>query len=138
MGAGAAARRRVKGRPETRSISSGSRERTTTLEVTRHRPVRVHHSPRDPQRRSGQLVEMAATSKRYGARLLVINLEPVRPATGRLVKILRMNQIEYGDCAFPLEGMLVPGERHPNGEMNSLWSDCIADALGDARSQRMR
>jgi hypothetical protein len=77
------------------------------------------------------LLEMAATSERHGARFLVINLEPVRPPTKVLAKFLRVNQIEYVDCGFPFEGMTVPGEAHPNGEMNTLWFDCIVDALGD-------
>ena len=76
------------------------------------------------------LLAMAATSEEHGARFLVINFQPVRPVTKLLVKFLEVNQIEYVDCGFPFEGMTVPGEAHPNGDMNTLWSECIVDGLG--------
>jgi hypothetical protein len=77
------------------------------------------------------VLEMAATSQRYGARFAFVNLQPARPPMGGLVKFLAANRIEYVDCGFPFEGMTVAGEGHPNGEMNTLWLECIVDALGE-------
>ena len=38
--------------------------------------------------------------------------------------------LSYMDCAYDIkEEMKVPGEGHPNGEMHSLYAECIARAL---------
>ena len=77
------------------------------------------------------LLEMAATSQRYGARFLVVQLDPRRATTNHWAEFFKVNHIQYLDCGLPYEGMIVPGEGHPNGDMNTRWVDCIADALGD-------
>lgn len=77
------------------------------------------------------LLEMAATSEKFGARFLVVQLEPTRAPRNPWADFLEANQIQYLDCGFPYEEMIVPGEGHPNGDVNTLWADCIAGALGN-------
>ena len=85
------------------------------------------------------LLEMAAASERYGARFLVVNFQPVRQPTKLLFKFLEVNHIEYVDCGFPFEGMTVPGEAHPNGDMNTLLGSTASWMhSGNQRSQRTR
>ena len=48
------------------------------------------------------------------------------------MNFLRANQIHAIDCVYNLTDELkVPGEGHPNGKMNALWTECIAASLNN-------
>jgi hypothetical protein len=74
------------------------------------------------------LLQMNNVSMHAGARLIVVLL--VVENRQSYVDFLGKNGIKYVDCdvAFT-DAMKVPGEGHPNGRMNTLWADCIAQAL---------
>ena len=48
------------------------------------------------------------------------------------VRFLETEEIFHVDCSSPffdLAASRVPGEGHPNGKMNSLWANCLAEAV---------
>jgi len=48
------------------------------------------------------------------------------------VDSFRKNEIAYLDCVQPLdEPNRIPGEGHPNGQLNSVWAQCISAKLPD-------
>jgi hypothetical protein len=78
------------------------------------------------------LLSMNRTSKQHNAIFIVILLEIGKDAKAHYKNFLRANKIESVDCAFEItEDARVAGEGHPNGKMNTLWSQCISTALKD-------
>jgi hypothetical protein len=76
------------------------------------------------------ILQMAEVAKAYRATLIVALLTASDEAKGHYINFLKRNGILAVDCAFELtEDMKVPGEGHPNGEMNTRWAACIAAGL---------
>jgi lysophospholipase L1-like esterase len=78
------------------------------------------------------LRELDALASRHGARLLVVLLTNVPEGRAHYGRFLADAGIRFVDCGRPSGlHMMVPGEGHPNGEMHSIWADCIAAAIGE-------
>jgi hypothetical protein len=73
------------------------------------------------------LLEMNRITEKYGAKFVVALLLVDHEAKRDYTRFLKANNIQVIDCAYPLTAdMIVAGEGHPNGRMNSLWAICIA------------
>jgi hypothetical protein len=81
------------------------------------------------------LVEMDALSKRHGAHLIVALLHFAREdeaAKGEYVRMLAARGIDFADCSVRLtRENTVPGDFHPNADVNAGWADCLAAKLGE-------
>ena len=76
------------------------------------------------------MLQMAEVANAYRATLIVALLTAADAVKGHYIRFLQRNRIPAVDCAFELtEDMKVPGEGHPNGEMNTRWAACIAAGL---------
>ena len=84
---------------------------------------------RNTQRRlvtESLMLEMDRVSKSHGARFAVVLLT----ASDQYLNFLQTNNISVINCAYSLTSdKKVPGEGHPNGILNTLWYECIANAL---------
>ena len=48
----------------------------------------------------------------------------------RYARFLHNNGIDMVDCFIPITSeMQVRGEGHPNGKINAMWADCIAERV---------
>jgi hypothetical protein len=78
------------------------------------------------------LREMDALCTGHGATLLLVLLGNTPEGVAHYGRFLRNAGIRFVDCNRPYTiRMIVPGEGHPNGEMHSIWADCIAAAVGE-------
>jgi len=78
------------------------------------------------------LLQMNRVSKSRDATFVVVLLGLNDEAREYYMKFLRVNQIHAIDCVYNLTDELkVPGEGHPNGKMNALWTECIAASLNN-------
>lgn len=77
------------------------------------------------------LSSMNDVSGEHGARFAVALLSARAKKARSYEAFLRRNEVPFVDCnAFPLpREMIVAGEGHPNGVMNSRWSQCVGDFL---------
>jgi hypothetical protein len=68
--------------------------------------------------------------KKNHVKFLIALLEVDDKTKSNYIEFFRNQNINFVDCAYPLTNdMKVPGEVHPNGKMNTLWADCIAQAI---------
>ena len=75
------------------------------------------------------LLEMDRLCKTYGAEFIVVMIEGDQTKPLYLT-FLQDNHIKTIDCVYEVTpNMKVPGESHPNGIMNSLWAECMANEL---------
>ncbi|OAD24136.1 exported protein [Candidatus Thiomargarita nelsonii] len=83
------------------------------------------------------LLEMNSLCKNNSTKFAVVLLSCKNETKSHYIKFLKNNHINYIDCVYPL----TPDKRlswdrwHPNGVMNTLWADCIGEALGDTITQ---
>jgi hypothetical protein len=78
------------------------------------------------------LLEMNRVSKEYNAIFVAVLLEASGATKEHYMKFLSQNNVHVIDCVYEsTDEMKVPGEGHPNGKMNTLWGQCISDALND-------
>lgn len=76
------------------------------------------------------VLEMDAEVKKYGAKFAVVLLTSDEGYRSFFTTPLEKKGITLIDCGLTLTtSMKVTGEGHPNGDTNSMWSNCIADAL---------
>lgn len=76
------------------------------------------------------LLQMNSISEKYGAKFYMVLLHVTDKTKRHYIKFLNEYNIEFIDCSFDLsDQMIVPGESHPNGKMNALWSQCIKTRL---------
>jgi len=74
--------------------------------------------------------KMQALSNAHNADLLVVLLSLNRQAARAYTKAFTKNGINVLNCSFSLtRDMIVIGDGHPNGRMNTKWADCIGDYL---------
>lgn len=74
--------------------------------------------------------EMKKLSDRHNADFLVVLLSVNKKAAAKYMKRLSRNGIRALNCSFPLtKGMIVTGDGHPNGRMNTRWARCIGNYL---------
>jgi hypothetical protein len=70
--------------------------------------------------------------KNNNSKFTVALLQVDTKTKSHFIKFFREQNINFAECDYPLTGdMVVPGENHPNGKMNSLWADCITQAIGN-------
>ena len=75
-------------------------------------------------------VELRDTSAAHDAELVVALLEAKPDRKKHYTDFCTTHNIRVVDCIHPLTSELrVKGEGHPNGKMNSLWTQCILDYL---------
>ena len=85
------------------------------------------------------LLEMKRVVEAYGASLTVAILTSSDEPKAHYLKFLRNNGIRGIDCVVPCTDclydlpreMMIPGDGHPNAELNSMWAGCIAKSLQD-------
>ena len=76
------------------------------------------------------LLQMRDLTQRYGAEFVIAFLVVNDEAKEHYQRFLAENHISAIDCSHPLsEELVVKGEGHPNGRLNSIWAACIADSL---------
>ena len=92
------------------------------------------HEPRHRQRdRITELIllEMQRLCASEGAQFVVALLQDEPAGPSPLSHFLRENDIRFVDCRERhTPDLRVDGDRHPNGELNRRWADCVAPALG--------
>lgn len=75
-----------------------------------------------------EMNELASERQVEFAVVLLYGLKPERKL--EYVKYLDEHGIEYYDCQHAkTPELIVPGEGHPNGRLNTLWAQCIARSL---------
>ena len=78
------------------------------------------------------LLEMNRITEQYGATFVLALLQVDHEAKSHYMNFCQTHNIRNIDCVYPITPeMKVVGEGHPNGKMNSLWAECIGNALGD-------
>jgi hypothetical protein len=78
------------------------------------------------------LLQMNKVCSEHQAIFVVILLSVSDQTKEHYVKFLSENNIQVIDCVYDLtKEMKVPGEGHPNGYMNTLWAECISEALAN-------
>lgn len=77
------------------------------------------------------LLALQKLSNHYGADFIVVILSSTNKTKAKYITFLKSNGILAADCAYPItEEMIVKGEgQHPNGKLNSKWSECIVDFI---------
>lgn len=76
------------------------------------------------------LLEMRDLCARHGVAFEVVFLQAQRPTAAHYARFLTDAGIRFTDCIVPIPPhMRVPGEGHPNGEINAQWATCLARAL---------
>jgi hypothetical protein len=76
------------------------------------------------------LLEMNSVCEAQGTGFLVVFLSLNGDNRARYARFLSEQGVPYVDCVVPANpSLVVPGDGHPNGKMNSRWSSCIAAAL---------
>lgn len=74
--------------------------------------------------------EMKKQSSKHDADFLVVLLSVNEKAAANYMKIFSNSGIKALNCSFPLtRDMIVIGEGHPNGRMNTKWAHCIGSYL---------
>jgi hypothetical protein len=78
------------------------------------------------------LLEMTALARSHSMPFGVVFLLAEEEKKREYVDFFRENDVPYVDCVQPLsEKNRIPGEGHPNGQLNSVWAQCISDKLPD-------
>ena len=94
--------------------------------IARHR-VRAHEVTRRI------LVEMHETAFTHGSHLLVVMLDESLAAS--YAAFLGEHGVDFLDCGRRLTPELqVPGDGHPNAEMNRYWAGCVGPPLAERLS----
>lgn len=76
------------------------------------------------------LLEMKKITNQHGTTFVMVLLYADTEAKSHYMSFCRANNIPCVDCIYPITSeMQVPGEGHPNGKMNSLWAERIANEL---------
>jgi len=76
------------------------------------------------------LREMKALTEAYGAELVVVLLNFEKRGETHYIDWFRKKGIATINCNIPLtKELVVIGEGHPNGELNTRWYDCVAAYL---------
>lgn len=77
------------------------------------------------------LVEMNNLSERNGAEFAVVLLSCKSETKAHYERFFAQNNIEYVDCVHSLtpDKHLNWDRLHPNAAMNSIWAECIGDAV---------
>jgi hypothetical protein len=102
----------------------------------RYETFRTRHRQQQARAVTEKLLrEMAALVESRGATFLVVILHAGGVNRRAYRDLLSAAKIEFVDCVDPRYGspeMVVRGEVHPNGKMNTVWADCIEPALRTA------
>ena len=108
-------------------------EVSATVRFVQDTYMRVRTRRRDSQKRQVTeklFLELSNLAKNHGAKFLVVLLYPSEKQRLHYLEFLQANGIQVVDCTYPMtEEMKVRGEGHPNGKMNTLWAECIGEAL---------
>lgn len=76
------------------------------------------------------ILDMKAISEAHGADFAVVLLNVDQKLEAHYDQWLQKNEIDVINCNMDLtDDLKVEGEGHPNGEMNTRWSSCIAEYL---------
>ena len=107
--------------------------RPTAAELQRFRRKRRQQRERQQDRITELLlVELHELCRRHGVELTVALLQDgERGAPTWDLLAVESNDIPFADCRVPLTPELrVPVDSHPNVEVQRMWADCLALALG--------
>ena len=80
------------------------------------------------------MLRIKRESEAYNATFIVVLLRVGDRKKERYINFLRGKNIGVFDCVNDIgdtDEMKVPGERHPNDAMNTLWAECISARLKD-------
>ncbi len=109
------------------------REDLATAALAEKAMVKIRTLGREKQKRKltqQLMLEMKRLSARYGAQFAVALFDYDAEARASYMNFFGNNGIGAIDCFVPRRNdLIVSGEGHPNGRMNSLWAECIADYL---------
>lgn len=76
------------------------------------------------------ILEMNNLCKNNNSKFTVALLQVDDKTKFHFISFFREQNINFVDCDYLLtDDMVVPGEKHPNGKMNTLWADCIMQEL---------
>lgn len=109
-------------------------ERLATVSAVRDLYMRLMTRRRAFQARTATqklILEMNELCHSNDTRFAVAILLAEDAEKSEYARFLGDHDVPFIDCAFPLTPeMQVPGEGHPNGAMNTLWANCIAEKIG--------
>jgi hypothetical protein len=111
------------------------RESLATIAVIEKAFMEINTKNRRSQKRlvtEQVLLEMNTITEQFGAKFVLVLLWADQEKKRHYMSFCQSHNIRYVDCVRPITlEMKVVGEGHPNGRMNSLWAECIANELGD-------
>ena len=83
------------------------------------------------------LLEMRNFCLENGSKFTAVLLAFREEEKSHYIKFFRNNHINFIDCVHPkTHEMALPGDSiHPNGKMNTLFANCIGEAIGDTITQ---
>jgi hypothetical protein len=80
------------------------------------------------------LIEMQGLCNKYGISFIVAMLSFNEQEKDHYLKFLLDNNIMVADCVRQITPELrIKGEIHPNGKLNSIWAECIADFINNQK-----
>jgi len=118
-----------------RYLSLPHRESSAVITLIERAYMKIKTRKRHSQKRRVTekiLLQMNRVSRRHGATFIVVLLEANDHEKKYYMNFLNQSNIQFIDCAHDIpDEMKVPGEGHPNGEMNTLWAECISSVLDE-------
>ncbi len=115
------------------------RESLATVTFAQDLFLKWRNRNRAPQKRNVTeklLVEMNTLCQHNQAKLFVVLLSMGKNAKSHYKTFLQHNHINFLDCVYPMTPeRRLSDDWHPNGTMNSLWANCIGEAMSDVVSK---
>lgn len=76
------------------------------------------------------IIAMKFRANRRGVGFHVVLIQASARGRVHYRNFLRRHDIDFVDCIVPItKDLRVPGEAHPNGKANAIWSDCIGERI---------
>jgi hypothetical protein len=124
----------VRRHPPERYLALPMRSHSALIALLERWWMRSRSRPRERQQRAVTMrliSELRETAERSDAGFVVLTLFSPKPDVQQeYADYFADDRIPVVDCAFKLTpGLRVPGEGHPNGEMNECWFHCFEPEL---------
>ncbi|MCP5095846.1 MAG: hypothetical protein GY943_09855 [Chloroflexi bacterium] len=109
------------------------KEHSVTITILERLYSNVVTMERSNQKRAvteALLLEMQALAAQSGAQFAVVFLKATDDTAVHYQTFASANDMHFIDCLFPIPpDKRVPLDGHPNGDMNTIWADCIETAV---------
>jgi hypothetical protein len=83
-----------------------------------------------PEATKRLLIEMVSLARKHSTPFAVVFLVAPKEKREEYLEFFQKNDVPFIDCIQPLtKESEIPGEGHPNADVNSHWAHCISDRL---------